>query len=102
MRLKELRGNKTQTEIAKCLNIPQTTYSNYENGISEPSIKKLIEIADFYKVSLDYLCSHDTTSKQDLGYLTDTQIQIIKIIKQLNEQNTIQAFGYLSGLLAGQ
>ena len=74
MRLKELRGNKTQVEVAKSLKIPQTTYSNYENGISEPNIKKLIEIADYYGVSLDYLCSHDTTNKQDLGFLTDSLV----------------------------
>ncbi len=55
--LKELRknNNMTQTEIAKILNISQRTYSNYETGSREPSIDTLIEIADYYKISLDYL-----------------------------------------------
>ena len=104
MKLKELREQKglSQYEIAPLLNIKRATYANYETGKTQPTIEILCQIADFYGVSLDYLCSHNTTNKQDLGFLTDIQIQIIKIIKQLNEQNTIQAFGYLSGLLAGQ
>ena len=102
MRFKELRGNKTQTEISKNLNIPQTTYSNYENGISEPNIKKLIEIADYYKVSLDYLCEHKTPYQQDLGYLDENDKAIIELCKQLNEINKIKAISYISGLIAGQ
>lgn len=102
MRLKELRGNKTQTEIAKCLNIPQTTYSNYENGISEPNIKKLIEIADFYGVSLDYLCSHNTPNKLQLEYLTETQKIAINLILKLNENNLLQTIGYLTAQIQNQ
>lgn len=101
MRLKELRGSTSQTFLAKKLNIPQPTYSKYERGDREPNIELLCKIADYYGVSLDYLCEHKAKN-QDLGYLTQPQIEIIRILKQLNEQNTIRALGYLGGLLAGQ
>lgn len=55
--LKELRAesNKTQTEVAKELNITQRTYSNYETGRREPSIDMLIDIANYYKIPIDVL-----------------------------------------------
>ena len=56
-RLKELREahQLSQTQIAIELGTKQSTYSNWENGIREPKIKKLIEIADYYNISLDSL-----------------------------------------------
>lgn len=56
-RIYELRNDNdiTQTTLANYLGIKQTTYSKYELGkILIPS-EALIKIADFYKVSLDYL-----------------------------------------------
>jgi transcriptional regulator with XRE-family HTH domain len=55
--LKKLRRerNLKQKEVAEMLNISQQTYGNYEAGNREPSITTLIEIAKFYKVSLDVL-----------------------------------------------
>ncbi len=55
--LKELRTEKklSQTEIADIINISQRAYSFYETGQREPSIETLIKLADYYKVSLDYI-----------------------------------------------
>ncbi len=55
--LKELRRNKgmTQKEIAQELKITDRTYGHYETGKREPSIDMLIEIADYYNISLDIL-----------------------------------------------
>ena len=56
-RLKELRKQKnvTQEEIAKLLNITRPAYAQYETGKNIPPIENLIKIADYYRVSLDYL-----------------------------------------------
>ena len=56
-RLKELRetNGKTQKEIAEILNIQQNTYSQYETGQRQISLEFLIELAKFYKVSVDYI-----------------------------------------------
>ena len=55
--LKEERENTnlTQTDVANILNITQQAYAHYESGKRTPSIETLIKLADFYKVSLDYL-----------------------------------------------
>lgn len=56
-RLKELRLNHEVPQIifAAELGIARSTYASYETGRNEPDIHTLIKIADYYKVSLDYL-----------------------------------------------
>ncbi len=56
-RLKEIRkaSGKKQREAAEFLNIKLRTYQGYEMQETEPSIKKLIALADYFDVTLDYL-----------------------------------------------
>jgi len=56
-RLKDLREDQemNQTEIAELLNTTQQQYSKYEKGIQEIPVHHLITLANFYRVSLDYL-----------------------------------------------
>lgn len=60
-RIKELRKNKglTQKDAAKLLGIGQTTIANYENGTRVPDLMKVSEIADLYKVSVDFLLGRE-------------------------------------------
>ncbi len=52
-------NDKKQIELAKYLNVDQSTYSDYERGAINVPIEQLIKIADFYDVSLDYLVGRD-------------------------------------------
>ena len=56
-RLRELREERglKQQDIAEILNTTRATYSLYESGKNKPPIDNLIKLANFYKVSLDYL-----------------------------------------------
>ena len=56
-RLNELRKNKglTLKDIQKQTGIKRSTYSDYENEKTEPNIKTLIALADYFNVSIDYL-----------------------------------------------
>ena len=62
MKLKELRKeNKLkQKQVAEYLNVAESTYRGYENETSEPPIETLKKIADYYHVTLDFLCEHKT------------------------------------------
>ena len=55
--LKELRLDKglTQQQVAIYCDITEKAYQNYELMTRVPQLEILIKIADFYKVSLDYL-----------------------------------------------
>jgi len=56
-RLKELRleHNLMQKDIAGVLGISQRKYSYIETGFTSLKYDVLIKLADFYKVSIDYL-----------------------------------------------
>ena len=49
------QGNYTQREVSIYCDMTEHAYQNYEAGRQEPRLSILIRIAQFYKVSLDYL-----------------------------------------------
>lgn len=55
--LREIRNakGKKQREVAEYLNVNIRTYQLYEEGKNEPSIRKLIALADYFQVTLDQL-----------------------------------------------
>ena len=60
-KLKMLRKKQglTQTELGEKVGVKQNTFTNWENGKREPSLEKLIVLADFFEVSLDWLVGRD-------------------------------------------
>lgn len=61
-RLKQLRQelNKSMADVARELHIPYTTYVNYEKEVREPNSETLIEFANYFSCSVDYLiCRSD-------------------------------------------
>nr|WP_282579542.1 helix-turn-helix transcriptional regulator [Niallia sp. NCCP-28] len=55
--LQELRKSKnwSQQETADMLGIAKSTYAGYESGYREPSLRALMQIADLFNVSVDYI-----------------------------------------------
>ena len=56
-RLRELREDKDllQKDIAEILNCSQVCYSRYELGKRDIPTEVLINLADYYSVSIDYI-----------------------------------------------
>lgn len=44
-----------QKQLAEILNVSPGTVSNYENGAYYPDIEKIIQLADLFHVTTDYL-----------------------------------------------
>ena len=61
-RVRDLREDhdKTQKEIASMLNMQLTVYQRYERGERELPLWAAIRLADYYRVTLDYLVERDT------------------------------------------
>jgi|LSQX01.1.fsa_nt_gb DNA-binding response OmpR family regulator len=60
-RLKELRElyKVSQADLARYLNLNRAQVSNYEKGVSKPSLDVIENIADYFGVSIDYLLSRN-------------------------------------------
>lgn len=57
------RSKLTQLEFGEKFNYSDKTVSKWEMGTVVPSVETLKQIADFYGVSLDYICTYHKTSK---------------------------------------
>lgn len=67
-RLKDLREDHdmNQKQIAEIIGTEQSYYSKYEKGKYLIPIDKLIVLADYYKVSLDYITGR--TNNKEINY----------------------------------
>ena len=66
LRLKDLREERklNMRQAAKALEIPYTTYISYVKGEREPNSEMLINLADFFNCSIDYLIGRSNDSAQ--------------------------------------
>ena len=86
-RLKQLRSELSirQSEMAQILGVPLTTYSNWEQGRSFPSVERLPRIAAFFDVTVDYLLgtNPDTVNRriiEQLSALSDEKRQAVEAV----------------------
>lgn len=77
--IKLLRNAKdmTQSDLAKKLNITRSSVNAWEMGISVPSTTYIVELAQLFHVSTDYLLGLKQNSSIDISELDDTEIKII-------------------------
>ncbi len=67
LKIKDLREDNdlTQTQVAKILMCDQSLYSKYERGEREIPLRLLIDLSEYYNVSLDYLVGR--TNKKEIN-----------------------------------
>lgn len=58
LRIRDLREDHdlTQKQVADILSTSQTMYARYERGANEIPLRHLCTLAEYYDLSLDYLC----------------------------------------------
>ncbi len=67
-KIKTLRTKKklTQEELADILFVSAQAVSKWENNISSPDIEVLVKLADYFKVSIDYLVRSGDNTCSDI------------------------------------
>ena len=77
----------TQEQFAGAMGVTIGSVYKWETGQTIPELSVLVEIADFFGVSLDYLFDHKTTgvmiSKEDADRLLDLKTVIESIDKKM-------------------
>ena len=89
-KLKELREKKnlTQEKVSNDLNINRVQYCQYENDYFNVPIKHLINIAQYYQVSIDYL--FDLTNEAEDHYKNIADIKIAgNRLKEFRKENKL-------------
>lgn len=54
-KMRMLRGNRTQAEVAERLGISPSTYASYEQGTRRPKDSMKIKIAEYYQRSVKFI-----------------------------------------------
>ncbi|MGX7272923.1 helix-turn-helix domain-containing protein [Enterococcus haemoperoxidus] len=81
----------TQKEVAQKLYVSRQTVSNWEIGKTYPDIEKLLNLSDFYGLSLDELIKEDYRMVDKLK--RDTYEQKIRVYGFLSEQLSAMILG---------
>lgn len=88
-KIKLLRNKKgiTQEKLAQNLKIARSTLAMYELDKSEPDNATLLQLADFFGVSVDYLLGHEPTEEErrikEIGGFTVPDKYLIPIVGQV-------------------
>lgn len=68
-RLRYIRKSKgyTQKQVAVAVGASERNYQDWEYGKKKPAFDTLIDLADFFNVTLDYLMGRNDTTKTAKG-----------------------------------
>jgi len=100
-RIAELRKAKqwNQVALALKLNVSQYFISAYATGRHQPSIEVLKQMAKLFNVSVDYIIENtDIKTPVDAfarNGLTEDEIELLSIFKELSEKEKQRAIGML-------
>lgn len=94
MNIKDIRLRKglTQADVAAALGVSSVVYSRYETGKRQPSIDMLIQMADIFGVTVDFLLG-----RQDIedSTLSDYELQLLIASRKADERTKQDALNML-------
>lgn len=87
-RIKNLRNKMgiTQKDFADAVHITTATLSSYENDVKKPSLSVIVDIAERYTVSIDWLCG--LSDKMDPGDKLRSYSDVIELIIKISKAIT--------------
>jgi transcriptional regulator with XRE-family HTH domain len=113
IKLLRKRLKMSQEEVAQALSWTRSTYSGYENGVAHPSLEGMVQLSDFYKVSIDVLLKKDFSQlvEKELNQLLSgtnvdlkgQKLRVLTTVVDANDEELIElvpmkaSAGYTSG-----
>ena len=90
-KIKALREQNgfTQSDLAKKLGITRSSVNAWEMGISVPSTQYVVELANIFKVSTDFLLGIKSTATVNVEGLSEKDVQLVNaVIAHLREKES--------------
>lgn len=94
MNIKDIRVRKglTQAEVAGALGVSSVVYSRYETGSRQPSIDMLVQMADIFGVTVDYLLGRKIAEDSSLS---DFEQRLLNAARNADERARQDALSVL-------
>lgn len=87
-RIKELRIKKgyNMRQMATALNLPYTTYVNYEKGEREPNSETIVLMSKYFGVTSDFILGRDDTNEKESAPESSEADLVEEMVKQLTNK----------------
>ena len=102
LRIKALREERglSQARLASALSVGVGSVGMWESTQEVPPAKKLIRIADFFEVSIDYLIGRsDIKSVASTSELSEEEEQFLALFQRLEHGERVQLLAFAAGLV---
>lgn len=96
-RITFLLEGREQQELTNYLNLKSVAFSEWKSGKSKSYRKYLIEIAEFFNVSLDYLVYGK--EKSSTSELSEEEQELLRIYNNVSEREKGELIGYARRML---
>ena len=93
-KLRDLKGLK-DSDVSKGADVSKSTFSDWKSGRSTPKKDKLIRIANFFGVSVDYLMTGEENPKKKQA---DEFNEFIMLFNKLNDKDKENIFNLMKSL----
>lgn len=95
-----LLGARNQKELTDFLNLKKTAFTDWKSGRSNSYRKYLIEIAEFFNVSLDYLVyGKGIKSSSDINFINPNETTMMNLFRMLSEKEQDRIIGRLEHMV---
>lgn len=100
-RLKDLKEDEdlTQKDVAEIIDVSVNHYGKYERGETDIPFSKVIKLAEYYDVSLDYIAGR-TNDKKFCRVLSPARL--VKFFSNLNHENQMRIEERIMEMLEAQ
>ena len=78
-KLRDAKGVK-DADVAKATGVTKSTFSDWKNGRSKPKDEKLLKIAEYFDVTLDYLRTGEEPDRPEGYYLNDETAEMAQAL----------------------
>lgn len=96
-KLLEIKGVKT-ADVCNATGLKAPTFSDWKKGKSKPNVDKLILIANYFGVSVEYLVTGED-NRMDTPLFEEEHVELITLYSQLNEKQKKAVFDLLHSFL---
>lgn len=89
------------TQLAKQLGMSTSTFTDWGKGKGSPSLKAVMQFAEYFDVSLDYLVYGKEHQNQNIVEISNPEDDaLLKSFHRLSPELRLKATSYIEGMLA--
>jgi len=99
--IKDIRGKEgmTQKQVAAELGIGYTNYNKMENGVREPSVTELRELASLFGLTVDQILNYNDQIPSEVKIEEKRDFEKLDLINQLEEDDKQTVFKIIDMML---